>query len=237
MDPNRSQLADRSLAKSFGSPEHRAVARQAVRESLVLLKNDDKILPLAKTAKRIHVAGSGADNIGKQSGGWTIDWQGKLGNVTTGGTTVLAAIKAAVSKETRVTYALEGSDGEGAPVGVVVIGENPYAEGAGDRADLSLSPEDVSAVNAVAGEGFPVVVVLLSGRPMLLGDVLGKADAIIAAWLPGTEGAGIADVLFGDYKPTGKLSQTWPKTMAAVGKHKGDAGYDPLYPYGFGLSY
>jgi beta-glucosidase len=232
MDKNRSQLADRSLQKSFGSPEHRAVARQAVRESLVLLKNDKKVLPLAKTAARIHVAGKSADDIGNQCGGWTIDWQGKSGDVTPGGTTVLAAIKKAVSAKTEVTFSKDGSGAAGATLGVVVIGEKPYAEFNGDAADLSLAQEDLDAVAAMKTAGIPVVVVLISGRPMLLGPVLAQADAIVAAWLPGTEGAGITDVLFGDFKPTGKLSFTWPRSMENVATHA-----DPLFRLGYGLSY
>ncbi len=125
----------------------------------------------------------------------------------------------------------------GASVGIVVIGEKPYAEGAGDRADLSLAPEDVAAVSNMKAAGIPVAVVLYSGRPMILGSVLEKADALIAAWLPGTEGDGIADVLFGDYKPTGKLSFAWPRSMEQVAKHPGDAGYAPLFALGFGLSF
>jgi beta-glucosidase len=230
MDPKRSQLADRGLWKSFGSPEHRAVARQAVRESLVLLKNEGKALPLSKKAARLHIAGKNADDIGNQCGGWTIDWQGKSGNVTTGGTTILAAIRNTVSKDTKVTFSKDGAGAEGATVGVVVIGERPYAEGNGDRANLALAPEDIAAVKTMKAAGIPVVVVLVSGRPMILGDVLDQAGAVVAAWLPGSEGQGVADVLFGDYKPTGKLSFTWPK---AVGK--GNA--DPLFPYGYGLKY
>ncbi len=138
MDPKRSQLADRNVQKSFGSPEHRAVARQAVRESLVLLKNDKKLLPLSKKAARIHVAGKNADDIGNQCGGWTIDWQGKSGAVTTGGTTILAAIKNTVSKDTKITFSMDGEGAAGADVGVVVIGETPYAEMKGDRSELSL---------------------------------------------------------------------------------------------------
>jgi beta-glucosidase len=230
MDPKRSQLADRGLWKSFGSPEHRAVARQAVRESLVLLKNEGHALPLSKKAARLHIAGKNADDIGNQCGGWTIDWQGRSGNVTTGGTTILAAIRNTVSKDTKVTFSKDGSGAEGATVGVVVIGEKPYAEGAGDRASLALAPEDVAAVKTMKAAGIPVVVVLVSGRPMILGDVLDTASAVVAAWLPGSEGQGVADVLFGDYKPTGKLSFTWPK---AVGK--GTA--DPLFAYGYGLKY
>jgi beta-glucosidase len=230
MDPKRSQLADRGLWKSFGSPEHRAVARQAVRESLVLLKNEGKALPLSKKAARLHIAGKNADDIGNQCGGWTIDWQGKSGNVTTGGTTILAAIRNSVSKDTKVTFSKDGAGAEGATVGVVVIGEKPYAEGNGDRASLALAPEDIAAVKTMKAAGIPVVVVLVSGRPMILGDVLNQASAVVAAWLPGSEGQGVADVLFGDYKPTGKLSFTWPK---AVGK--GNA--DPLFPYAYGLKY
>jgi beta-glucosidase len=230
MDPKRNQLADRSLWKSFGSPEHRAVARQAVRESLVLLKNEGQALPLSKKAARLHIAGKNADDMGNQCGGWTIDWQGRSGNVTTGGTTILTAIRNTVSKDTKVTFSKDGSGAEGATVGVVVIGEKPYAEGAGDRASLALAPEDIAAVKTMKAAGIPVVVVLVSGRPMILGDVLDTASAVVAAWLPGSEGQGVADVLFGDYKPTGKLSFTWPK---AVGK--GTA--DPLFAYGYGLKY
>jgi len=237
MDKNRSPLANRSLHKSFGSPEHRAVARQAVRESLVLLKNQNRVLPLAKAAARIHVAGKNADDLGNQCGGWTIDWQGKSGEVTPGGTTVLAAIRKAVSPNTKVTFSKDGSGAAGATVGVVVIGERPYAEGDGDRADLRLAQEDLDAVNQVKAAGIPVVAILFSGRPMIVNDALDKADAFMAAWLPGTEGAGITDVLFGDYKPVGKLSHSWPRSMAQIPINLGDRNYDPLFRYGFGLSY
>jgi beta-glucosidase len=234
LDPKRSQLADRNLWKTFGSPEHRAVARQAVRESLVLLKNRNKTLPLSKTAARIHVAGKNADDIGNQCGGWTIDWQGKSGEVTPGGTTVLAAMKKAVGPATQVTFSKDGSGAAGAAVGVVVIGERPYAEMQGDKADLRLDAEDVAAVKAMKAAGIPVVVVLFSGRPMILDDVLEQSDALVAAWLPGTEGDGIADVLFGGYKPTGKLSHAWPKSMAQVPR---SANTNPLFPLGYGLTY
>ncbi len=237
MDPKRSPMANRALQKSFGSPEHRAVARQAVRESLVLLKNGNNTLPLKKTVARIHVAGKSADDIGNQAGGWTIDWQGKSGAITPGGTTTLAAIKKAVSNKTQVTFSKDGSGAAGATLGVVVIGELPYAEGAGDRADLNLAPEDMQAVANMKAAGIPVVVILFSGRPMILGGVLDQADALLAAWLPGTEGDGIADILFGAYKPTGKLSYAWPRTMAQVAMHPGDKGYDPLFRLGYGLSF
>ena len=237
MDKNRSQLADRSLQKNFGSAQHREVARQAVRESLVLLKNENKVLPVAKTAARIHVAGKSADDIGNQCGGWTIDWQGKSGEVTTGGTTVLAAIRKAVSGKTKITTSKDGTGAAGATLGVVVIGETPYAEGNGDRSDLRLAKEDVDAVANMKAAGIPVVVVLFSGRPMILGGVLNQADAVVAAWLPGTEGAGITDVLFGDFKPTGKLSYSWPRSMEQVARHPGDKDYDPLFRLGYGLSF
>ncbi len=229
MDPKRSQLADRRLHETFGSDGHRQVARQAVRESLVLLKNQGKTLPLAKTAVRIHVAGQNADDIGNQCGGWTIDWQGKSGDVTSGGTTMLSAIRRAVGPKTQVTFSKDGAGAAGATVGVVAIGERPYAEFEGDRADLKLAPEDAEAVANMKAAGIPVVVVLLSGRPLILGDVLDKADAVVAAWLPGTEGAGITDVLFGDFKPTGKLSFTWPRVAGEKS--------NPQFALGYGLSY
>jgi beta-glucosidase len=237
MDKSRSVLADRKLWKTFGSAEHRQVARECVRQSVVLLKNEKKALPISKQLKRIHVAGKSADDIGNQCGGWTIAWQGASGNVTTGGTAILQAIRNTVSKSTQVTFAKDGSGAAGADVGIVVVGEIPYAEMNGDRTDLTLAAEDVAAINNMKQQGIPVVVVLLSGRPMIIDSVLGKCDAFLAAWLPGTEGQGVADVLFGDYKPTGKLSHSWPRSMSQIPINIGDARYDPLFKYGFGLSY
>jgi beta-glucosidase len=239
MDKNRSQLADRRLHSTFGSAEHRAVAREAVRKSLVLLKNEKKTLPVSKQVARIHVAGKSADNIGNQCGGWTILWQGKTGDVTTGGTTILSAIKAAVSTKTQVTYSLDGTGAEGATMGIVVIGEKPYAEGVGDRSDLSLDQEDMTAIANMKKAGIPVAVIVIAGRPMILGDVLPQADALIAAFLPGTEGQGIADVLFGDYKPAGKLSFSWPKSMDQLPLNINipKEQYSPQFPLGYGLTY
>jgi len=237
MDKGRSQLADRSLHKTFGSPEHRQVAREAVRQSLVLLKNQGKTLPISKRVRRIHVAGKGADDIGNQCGGWTIAWQGRSGEVTTGGTTILSAIKNAASKNTQVTFSKDGTEAAGADIGVVVIGERPYAEGVGDRTDLALDKADVEAVTNMKKAGIPVVVILLSGRPMIVNEALELADAFIAAWLPGTEGQGVADVLFGDYTPTGKLSFSWPRSMSQIPINLGDRPYDPLFKYGYGLKY
>jgi beta-glucosidase len=228
---------DPQLARDFGSAAHRAVAREAVRQSLVLLKNQGGVLPLKAAASRIHVAGRGADDLGLQCGGWTIDWQGRLGAVTPGGTTILAALRQRVGSGTQVTVSRDGSSAAGASVGVVVIGENPYAEGKGDRADLQIAPEDAAAVAAMKAAGIPVVVVVLSGRPLVLGAVADQADAIVAAWLPGTEGAGVTDVLFGDAKPTGKLSFAWPRSMAQIPRGHGLAPDGPLFPLGFGLGY
>ncbi len=229
-------LADRSLLPQVGSDAHRQVGREAVRKSLVLLKNEPRILPLSKMTRRVHVAGRNADDLGNQCGGWTITWQGASGAITTG-TTILQGIRAAVLGGASVTYSRDGSGADGADVGVVVIGETPYAEGVGDRSDLSLAAEDVAAVRAVRRARVPTVVVLVSGRPLILDPILADADAIVAAWLPGTEGAGVADVLFGDFAPTGRLSHSWPRTMAQVPVNWGDAAYDPLYPYGHGRSY
>jgi beta-glucosidase len=230
-------LADRSLHRSFGSAAHRRVARECVRASLVLLKNERRTLPLSKRVARIHVGGKSADDIGNQCGGWTISWQGQSGEVTPGGTTILKAIRDSVSPRTRVTFSADGAGAEGADVGVVVVGEKPYAEMVGDREDLTLAPEDVAAVENMKRAGIPVVVVLLSGRPMIIDGALGRCDAFVAAWLPGTEGQGVADVLFGDYRPTGKLSFTWPRSMAQIPINVGDRGYDPLFKYGFGLTF
>ncbi len=237
MNKNRSPLADRRLHKTFGSAKHRQVARECVRQSLVLLKNEKRTLPLSKKLARIHVGGKSADDIGNQCGGWTIDWQGKSGDVTPGGTTILKAIQNTVSPATKVTFSKDGSDAGGADVGILVIGETPYAEGFGDRDDLALAAEDLTAINNMKQAGIPVVVVLFSGRPMIINDALGHCDAFVAAWLPGTEGQGVADVLFGDYKPTGKLSCSWPRSMAQIPINVGDKNYDPLFKYGFGLTF
>jgi len=237
MDKSRSLMADRKLHQSFGSAAHRQVARECVRGTLVLLKNEQGVLPLSKTLSRIHVAGGSADNIGNQCGGWTISWQGKSGANTTGGTTILKAIQETVSRQTQVTFSEDGSGAAGADLGIAVIGETPYSEYIGDRESLVLSDEDIAVVARLKETGAPVLVVLLSGRPVIIDKVLGNADALVAAWLPGTEGQGVADVLFGDFKPVGKLSFSWPRSMDQIPINVGDKGYDPLFKFGFGLNY
>jgi beta-glucosidase len=237
MDRGRSPLADRGLHKAFGTAEHRAAARECVRQSLVLLKNENQALPLPKRLARIHVAGKGADNIGIQCGGWTIAWQGKSGPVTTGGTTILQAIRSAVGPGTKVTFSEDGSQAAGANAGIAVVGEKPYAEMRGDTDNPALAPEDVQAIESMKKAGLRVVVVLLSGRPLVAGRALDQADAFIAAWLPGTEGQGVADVLFGDYRPTGKLSFSWPRSAAQLPMNIHSPKYDPLFKYGYGLTY
>jgi len=229
----QSTATDPKLTAAIGSPEHRAVAREAVRKSLVLLKNDRHALPLSKKIKTLAVVGAAADDLGKQCGGWTIDWQGRSGNVTPGGTTILAAIRQALSADTKVVFSPDAAD-LGKPDAVIaVIGEAPYAEGRGDRTSLDLPAADLALIAKAKASGAPVVTLLLSGRPMVLKDALTDSSAFVAAWLPGTEGAGVADVLFGDFKFAGKLPRMWPRSSDHV--RTGDTAEKPLFEFGFGL--
>jgi beta-glucosidase len=233
-----SPFADRTLTATVGSAAHRALARRAVRESLVLLKNDG-ILPLGTGARRIFVAGKNADDVGNQSGGWTIEWQGVSGDVIPG-TSILQAIRARAGPGATVAYDRYASGLDATwDVAVVVIGEWPYAEWVGDRdaSGLELDDQDTAALDAVRRSGVPAVVVVVSGRPLLVTNRLPDWRALVAAWLPGTEGAGVADVLFGDYAPTGKLPITWPRSGAQLPIHSGDPGANPLFPFGYGLGY
>ena len=184
------------------------------------------------------VAGKSADDIGNQAGGWTIEWQGASGDIIPG-TTILRAIRDTVAPGTTVTYSRWASGIDGSyDVAIVVIGETPYAEWYGDRTDsLGLDAEDLRALAAVKRSGVPAVVILVSGRPLVVTDQLPDWRAFIAAWLPGSEGQGVADVLFGDHAPAGKLPMSWPRSGAQVPINVGDPSYDPLFPYGFGLTY
>ena len=219
-----------------GSKKHRDLARKSVRKSLVLLKNEGDILPLNKNSGKITLVGEHADNIGYQSGGWTIHWQGGSGDITPG-TTILDAFKSAVDDSNSIHYSKYGDNLLNPDVVVVVVGEKPYSEGVGDRESLHLSDEDIKLLKKVKNSNLPHVVVLISGRPMIINESLTESDAFVAAWLPGSEGKGISDVIFGDYNFTGKLSMTWPKSMNQIPINYGDSNYDPLFQFGFGLSY
>tara|TARA_B100001109_G_scaffold4047_1_gene3151 strand:+ start:158 stop:1981 length:1824 start_codon:yes stop_codon:yes gene_type:complete len=220
----------------LGSKSHRDLARESVRKSLVLLKNENKILPLKKVGKKITLVGDHADNIGFQCGGWTIHWQGGSGDITPG-TTILDAFKSAVSDSSSIRYSKNADNLLGSDIIVVAIGEEPYTEGVGDRDSLLLSKKDRELLEKVKRAKIPYVVILISGRPMIINKELDSSHAFIAAWLPGTEGEGISDVLFGDFDFTGKLSMTWPRSMKQIPINYGDSSYDPLFKFGFGLSY
>lgn len=226
--------ADTSGASKIGSAGHRAVAREAAAESQVLLKNSAGLLPLKKSQK-VYVAGSNADDIGNQSGGWTVTWQGSSGDITPG-TTILEAMR---KNSPALTYSKDASaPTTGYDVGVVVVGETPYAEGVGDVGngnDLALSAADQAAVDKVCA-AMKCAVLIVSGRPQLIGDRLGGIDALVASWLPGTEGDGVADVLYGRRAFTGQLPVTWPKSEAQLPINVGDPAYDPQFPYGWGLT-
>ena len=235
---NRPLSGDRSL---IGKAEHREIAAQAVRESLVLLKNKNKTLPLS-AGKRILVAGDGADNIGKQSGGWSITWQGtnNTNEDFPGGTSIYDGIKQhAESAGGDAILSVDGSFEEKPDVAIVVFGEEPYAEGHGDRETLIYqhgSKKDLALLEKLKSQGIPVVSVFISGRPMWVNAELNASDAFVAAWLPGSEGAAVADVLFGKQDFKGKLSFSWPSEPQQI-VNKGDETYEPLLPYGFGLTF
>jgi beta-glucosidase len=241
----------RPLAGQFellGSAEHRSVARQAVRESLVLLKNKANLLPLSPNAN-VLVAGDGADNIAKQSGGWTISWQGtEISNSDfPNGQSIYSGIKEAVAAAGgKATLSADGSFTAKPDVAIVVFGEDPYAEMVGDRPTLEYSPadkKDLELLKRLKAAGIPVVAVFLSGRPMWVNPELNASDAFVAAFLPGSEGGGIADVLFKDsagrvrHDFKGKLSYSWPKRADQTPLNVGDANYDPLFAFGHGLRY
>lgn len=224
------------LLAEVGSDEHRALAREAVAKSLVLLKNEGYLLPLSDTMSHLYIAGTAADDIGIQSGGWTIEWQGKKGDITSG-TTILEGIQNAVSSDTMVEYSLSGRF-EGDPsapdsVCLGIVGELPYAEGWGDNADLNLPAGENRVLRRLESDCANLVVVLVSGRPLIVTDALEGWDGLIAAWLPGTEGAGVADVLFGDVPFSGALPYTWPASTDQL--PLGSTEEEPLFPFGYGL--
>nr|WP_232838521.1 glycoside hydrolase family 3 protein [Streptomyces geranii] len=228
---------DRTNIGTIGSAAHRAVARRAVAESQVLLKNDHKTLPL-KPSQRLYVAGVNADDLGNQAGGWTVTWQGQSGNTAFPGTTILQGIR---KNARNVTYSSDASAATaGYDVGVVVIGETPYAEGVGDVGvgghTLNLSAADKANIDRVCSAIRTCVVLDVAGRTQIVTDQLPRTDAFVMSWLPGSEGDGVADVLFGKRPFSGKLPVSWPRGEAQEPINVGDRDYDPLFPYGYGLT-
>lgn len=234
--------------KLLGAPEHRAVARQAVRESLVLLKNRNGLLPLPRNMN-VLVAGQGADNIGKQAGGWSVTWQG-TGNSNAdfpGATSIFAGIKTVVSAAGgKATLSVDGSYASPPDVAIVVFGEEPYAEWHGNIKSIDYqgaTGSDAALLERLKAAGIPVVSIFLTGRPLWINPELNASDAFVVAWLPGTEGGGVADVIFRNEKGeaandfVGKLSFSWPRSVDQLTLNRNDANYDPLFPYGFGLTY
>jgi beta-glucosidase len=227
-------LPDPGLLELVGSTEHRRLAREAVARSVVLLKNQAQLLPLAKTSAPILVGGVAADDLGLQCGGWTIEWLGKSGPITTG-TTLLAALRQAVPDPQQIVYDPSGKfeqrTGKAAGVGIAVLAEQPYAEGFGDRADLRLPAEDIELIESMRLRCQKLIVILFSGRPLVLTEQLPRIDALLAAWLPGSEGQGITDLLFGGIPFSGRLSYPWPLDQEQIQSGHGQ----PLFPIGYGL--
>lgn len=224
----------------IGAPEHRALAREAVSKSLVLLKNTGQVLPLSKTTQTIRVAGSAADNTGRQSGAWTIEWQGVDGNNVPGATSILTGIRAAAGPNTTVEFDLNANFLTSSPkadIGIAVVGEVPYAEGWGDNAEPALSEEDLETIAKLRQTSEKVVVVLITGRPLIITDELPNWDAVVVAWLPGSEGAGVADNLFGTTPFTATLPLPWPTSISQlpIKDEKTSDGTPVLFPRGFGL--
>ncbi|MBE8718101.1 glycoside hydrolase family 3 protein [Cellvibrio polysaccharolyticus] len=244
--PSTRSLAGREDV--LGSAEHRAVALQAVRESLVLLKNKNGLLPLSRNSN-VLVTGDGADNIGKQAGGWSVSWQG-TGNTNTdfpGGTSIYAGINKVVSEAGgQVELSEDGSFKNKPDVAIVVFGEDPYAEMQGDVANLAYKPRDQrdwELLKSLQAQGIPVVSLFITGRPLWVNREINASDAFVSIWQPGTEGQGIADVIFRNaegevnHDMKGRLTFSWPTRPDQFLLNRGDADYQPLFPYGFGLSY
>ena len=236
---------DATLVSKIGVNKHREIAKQAVRESLVLLKNKENILPISKELKKIVVVGEHANSSGLQSGGWTINWQGTKENYR-GATTILDGIKK--QAKGKVVYDINATDNHfDADVAIIVIGENPYAEFFGDidhesnQLKLTLTEEHQKYINTYQEKGVKTVVVLVSGRPLVVTSQIDKTDAFVAAWLLGSEGDGVAEVLFGDYNFSGKLPHSWPTSIEnfknKYGPNFWDNSIKPLYPFGYGLKY
>lgn len=228
-------LKDYKKLNEVGSSRNRELAREGVNKSVVLLQNNN-ILPISKNIKSILVAGEHGHDLGYQCGGWSISWQGGSGN-TTIGTTILDGIKDNIGNHSSVTFSKNGDEANDHDIIIAVVGETPYAEMKGDSESLELSNKDKLLLERLIKTGKPIVLILISGRPMIITPYLEHVDAVLAAWLPGTEGSGVADLLFGDVSPTAKLSFSWPRDMSQIPINYGDKTYDPLFPLGYGLTY
>lgn len=224
------------LIEVVGSAAHRSLAREAVAQSTVLLKNDGGLLPLSEDTSQLLIAGKAADDIGIQSGGWTIEWQGKTGSITEG-TTILDGIRSLAGPETEVEYDLagnfEGDPGSSQAICLGIVGELPYAEGRGDSPSLNLPPGENRVLRRLERDCTNLIVILISGRPLIITDEIEEWDGLVAAWLPGSEGAGVADVIFGSAPFTGRLPYTWPASIDQLPLGTSDS--PPLFHYGFGL--
>ncbi|MBL4828076.1 MAG: exo 1,3/1,4-beta-D-glucan glucohydrolase [Spongiibacteraceae bacterium] len=234
-----------------GNTQHRLLARQAVRESLVLLKNKQRLLPL-NPQQTLLVAGEGADNIAQQIGGWSVSWQGRghANSAFPGATSIFAGIEKVVEKSGGKAILFSGdiysNKGKKPDVAIVVFGEKPYAEGRGDINTLEFEPNNkksLALLLSLKSAGIPTVSIFLSGRPLWVNPELNASDAFVAAWLPGTQGGGIADLIIGNSKGSprydfnGQLSFSWPKTPTQERLNRHHSGYDPLFAYGYGLNY
>lgn len=228
-------LTDSALINCVGATEHFTLAREAVRKSAVLLKNNRGTLPLDTSAQAILLAGEAAHDMGLQCGGWTIEWQGKRGNDIPG-TTLLTGL----SQVAELQYAPNGVYAQTAlseTVGIVVIAEQPYAEGSGDAEDLSISAEDIQLIQRMRAQCERLVLVIYSGRPLIITDVEPLCDAIVAAWLPGSAGEGLVDLLIGTHPFSGKLPHDWIASMDQTPRSDLiQSGESPLYRYGHGLT-
>jgi beta-glucosidase len=244
--PKPSERKNAGNWEMLAAPKHRAVAREAVRKSLVLLKNEDSILPLPASANLL-VAGNGADNIGKQSGGWSLSWQG-TGNTNDhfpNASSIFDGIRDAVEAGGGSAVLSENGEWTEKPdVAIVVFGEDPYAEGEGDRPNVDYASDDgLALLKKFREAGIPTVSIFISGRALWVNPELNQSDAFVAAWLPGSEGAGVADVIVAGendqprFDFTGRLSFSWPATAGQVDVNVGDSDYNPQFAYGYGLSY